>query len=210
MVMTMHVDRLREEQIAAATTVLARCYSEQPYPISFEPDCERRLRSFCRGLLPEVTHCYCHGEPYAATADGQLLGVALWMPPHAKRAPEEEQEFGLDRLEEIFGPAFTGFIPVDQALHRLRKRDMKGPHWFIRLLGIAPEQSLDKVGPALLEPIIARSDENQVPCYIENGLPELVPLYLKLGFEMLVEEVEPKTGQRYWTFRRCPQPIPSA
>ncbi len=52
--------------------------------------------------------------------------------------------------------------------------------------------------------MLARADAEQLPCYLETAEPSNVPLYLKYGFEIVVEEVEVESGVPIWTFVRQP------
>ena len=57
--------------------------------------------------------------------------------------------------------------------------------WYLALLGVDHDMQGQGVGSCILQPILARADAEQHPCYLET--------------------VEPRSGLRFWTFRREPQ-----
>ncbi len=86
----------------------------------------------------------------------------------------------------------------------LRSRDAGFPHWYLSLVGVDPNAQGTGVGNALLRPLIAKSESDGLPCYLETVEPRNVRLYERLGFNILVEEAEPDSGLRLWTFLRRP------
>ena len=119
---------------------------------------------------------------------------------------EQEREFGLDQLPEIFGKeAFARSHPLRDLLSELHARDMKEPHWYLPTLGVEPARQGTGVGSALLQPVLARADEEKLPCYLDTVQPRNVAFYQRHGFGVLTEGVEPVSALRYWTFRRNPR-----
>jgi hypothetical protein len=197
---------LRENQLEAATEVIARFFSEQPYAALFENDPERRLKRYCDGFAPAVKYCLAHGDPYVTIAGGKINGVALWMPPHSgEPEPEEEHEFGLDNLVEAFGEAFAQFRPVEKLMREARRREMGEPHWFLPILAFSLSEPADDIVKALMEPVFIRADEGRLPCYVQTTMSQYLELYRNLGFEVLSDGVEAMPGAPLWTFCRRPQ-----
>ena len=58
------------------------------------------------------------------------------------------------------------------------------------------------MGSATITPELRRADSEGLPCYLETFQPRNVPLYLKHGFQIMAEEVEPVSGLRAWFFLR--------
>ena len=53
--------------------------------------------------------------------------------------------------------------------------------------------------------VVRRADAEGLPCYLETFQPRNVPLYLKHGFQIMAEEVEPASCLRAWFFLRRPR-----
>lgn len=202
--MAIRVTRLLEAQIQRAAELLARAFHDQPFGRFWEPDPERRMRVLRERFLRFVRYCYSCGEAYI-TAD-ELVGVALWMPPNATRITvEQEREFGLDQLPEILGEkAFARYRPLRDLLDELHDCDMRGPHWYLPIIGVEPSRQVTGIGSALLRPGLARADEWGLACYLDTGQPRNVRFYERQGFKILEQGVEPVSKLPYWTFRRDP------
>ena len=90
------------------------------------------------------------------------------------------------------------------AIDPYHHRDVPPAHWYVMVVGVAPEKQGKGIGRALLQPIIERADTAGQPCYLETAQPANVGLYERLGFRRVVDMVEPQSGLRLWTFRRDP------
>ena len=200
----MEVVRLKSSLFDEAVELLARAFHDQPNNTYTEPDPIRRMYILRESFRCTVRECLAVGEPYGT---GETLsGVALWMPPGAPHlTKEQEQEFGFDRLPEIFGErAFAREAPLRDLLKAEHERHMTGPHWFLHILGVDPARQGEGIGSALMEPVLTAADSDGLPCYLDTLQPRNVPFYQRHGFRILIEDVEPVSGLRYWTFRREP------
>ncbi len=74
------------------------------------------------------------------------------------------------------------------------------------LLGVEPALQGQGIGGALIRPILARADEQRVPCYLETYAEGNVRYYARHGFALVTAGVEPSSGERFWTMRRDPPP----
>ena len=75
---------------------------------------------------------------------------------------------------------------------------------------MALEQRGRGLGRALIQPIMDRADAAGLPCYLETAQPGNVAFYKHLGYEQVVDVVEPQSGLRLWTFRRDPHAMAPA
>ena len=69
-------------------------------------------------------------------------------------------------------------------------------------VGVAPAFQGQGYGRALLQPMLDRAELEGLPCYLETTQANNVSFYRRLGFDVLVEDVEPESGLRVWTFRK--------
>jgi len=128
-------------------------------------------------------------------------GAALWLPP------------GRDLLE---GPGGTWFgwqslLALRGAVVRgarffaaLARHHPREPHWYLPVLGTAPEHQGRGVGSALLRALLARADAEGVIAYLESSKERNLPFYRGHGFEV-VEELRVPGGPPVWPMRRTPR-----
>ena len=76
------------------------------------------------------------------------------------------------------------------------------PHWYLRLLGVDSGLQGRGLGGLILAYGLARADESGHPCFLETFAERNVPFYLRHGFQLVLDEVEPNSGIRYWGFHR--------
>ena len=84
----------------------------------------------------------------------------MWLGPEAwEVAPERATAAGLDKLPAVLGAAaaerfFSALAAIDPYHHR----DVPPAHWYVMVVGVAPEEQGKGIGRALLQPIIERAD----------------------------------------------------
>jgi ribosomal protein S18 acetylase RimI-like enzyme len=200
---------LTEENLEAAAESLARAFHNDPLQTYVFPDeAERAARSPAH-FAPLLRYGMLFGE--VLTTEGLPSGAAVWLPPETwEITPERASAAGLDDLPDVLGEeAANRFFSVLGAIDPYHHRDVPPAHWYVMVVGVAPEARGQGLGRALLEPIMNRADESRLPCYLETAQPDNVAFYERLGFKKVVEVVEPESGLRLWTFRRDPLALPS-
>jgi GNAT superfamily N-acetyltransferase len=90
-------------------------------------------------------------------------------------------------------------------LSQVEKVHPKEPHWYLAVLGTAPEHQGKGVGSALMKPILDRCDGEGVPAYLESSKESNIPFYKRHGFEV-TGEIQAKNGPKVWPMWRDPQP----
>jgi ribosomal protein S18 acetylase RimI-like enzyme len=76
------------------------------------------------------------------------------------------------------------------------------PMWHIEHVGVDPDHQGGGIGSALVKLGLARAEEDGIPAYLEAGNPRNVPLYERLGFEVIAEANAPEGGPHIW-FMSC-------
>ena len=89
------------------------------------------------------------------------------------------------------------------AIDKARGELMSEPHWYLWVLGVAPESQHKGIGRALLEPILERAEADHVACYLETQTEGNVAFYRACGFEVLEERREPVCDLPIWCMRRA-------
>ena len=199
------IERLREDQISAAAEVLAHAFQNDP-PLAYGiPDPAERARVLPMFMKPFVTFASLFGEAYVTA--GKLESVAIWLPlDNLDEMPERDHQAGIDRIPSIVGTEasarFTNIIRFVEAFHQRFAADR---HLYLQWLGVEPSRQGQGLGSATITPELRRADAEGLPCYLETFQPRNVPLYLKHGFQIMAEEVEPASCLRAWFFLRRPR-----
>ena len=195
--------RLDREQRERAVDAVTRAFLDDPMWSCVLPDRTARgtlLRPMWNALA-EFSLVY--GEAWT-TSNGD--GAALWIRPGKTKTTlwmVARTGFALPR--SIFGlpkDARGRFFKMMLFIDGIHRKLMPEPHWYLWLLGVAPEAQRRGIGRRLLEPILDRADREGVPCYLETQTTGNVAFYAKSGFEVIREDVEPVCGLPIWFLRR--------
>jgi len=119
-----------------------------------------------------------------------MLRTGLALPRSMIRLPKEARE------------RFFGMMRFIDTRHR---ELMPGRHWYLWVLGVAPEAQRQGIGRGLLRPVFERADNEGFPCYLETQTDVNVAFYRKSGFEVIAEHREPICGLPIWFLRRDPR-----
>jgi ribosomal protein S18 acetylase RimI-like enzyme len=195
---------LREDHLDSAAEALARAFFDDPLQRYVFPDPAERAARSPAHFAPLLRYGLMFGE--VLTTEGEPLGAAVWLPPDGwEITPERAAAAGLDQLPEVLGEEAAGrFFSALEAIDPYHHSDVPAEHWYVMVVGVAPEARGLGLGRALLRPVMDRADAAGLPCYLETAQPDNVAFYEHLGFKRLVEAVEPRSGLPLWTFRRDP------
>jgi len=198
--------RLAEQDLSAAAAALARAFQADPLQTYVFPDPVERAARSPAHFAPLLRYGLLFGEVF--TTAGAPMGAAVWLGPNAwEVTPERAAAAGLDELPKVLGAdAAERFFSVIEAVEPYHHRDVPASHWYVMVVGVAPEMQGSGLGRALLQPILDRAEADRQPCYLETAQPKNVAFYEHLGFRRMVETEEPQSGLRLWTFRRDAAP----
>jgi GNAT superfamily N-acetyltransferase len=196
----MEVHTLHPDAVDSAAPVIARAFHDDALTVYFFPDEEERSR-----LAPLMFDALVRYDCLFGQVDylDGFSAVATWMRPgDTAETPERLAAAGFDDL-----PADMPLERLDAffaAVAPLHARAVSDPHWYLRLLGVDPAQQGRGLGGALLGHGLKRAAAELRPCYLETFEERNGPFYLRHGFELVVDEVEPTSGVRIWGFVRDP------
>jgi GNAT superfamily N-acetyltransferase len=194
----MNIHALRQDDVGAAASVIARAFHGDPLTGYLYPDDPVRLR-----LAPLMFEAFVRYDCLFGEVDylPGFAAVATWLPPGDDgETPERLASAGFDRLpDEIPLKAIDEFFAAIAPAH---ERAAPTPHWYLRLLGVEPSDQGRGFGAALLQHGLKRADADGHGCYLETFAERNVPFYLRHGFELVVDEVERHSGIHTWGFYR--------
>jgi ribosomal protein S18 acetylase RimI-like enzyme len=139
-------------------------------------------------------------EGQGVWVDGRLAGASLVCAP--RQYPHRFAAF----LRHARGCLTTGWRGATNFLRAdlyITKKHVKGPHYYLFVLGIDPQFQRRGLGRVLLRSLNDQADAAGVPCYLETDKPTSVELYRSVGYVVLTEEDVPGVrGMHLWTMRR--------
>ena len=190
---------LRNEDVGRAAQVIAAAFHADPLNVYLYPDDAIRAR-----LAPLMFDAIVRYDALFGQVD-HLPGfraVATWMRPgEAEETPERlalagfqalPDEVPLQMLDTVF--AHIGPAIADVAAE---------PHWHLRLLAVDPGHQSGGLGAALMRRGLDRAADSGHPVVLETFAERSVSFYLRNGFELLLDDVEPASGLRFWALRNA-------
>jgi len=194
---------LRAVHLDRAVDAVARAFLDDPMWSCVLPDRGVRdvaLRPMWRAL---VGFARVYGE--ALTTPGGE-GAACWIRPGKTRTTlwmVLRTGLGLPRaIVRLPRDARERFFTMMRFIDERHRLVMSGPHWYLWVLGVAPEVQRRGIGRALLRPILDRADATGVSCYLETQTEGNVAFYRECGFDVIDEQNEPVCGLPIWFMRR--------
>jgi GNAT superfamily N-acetyltransferase len=192
---------VRDEDVGQASGVIASAFHDDALTVHLYPDDETRRR-----LAPLMFEALVRYDQLFGQVD-RLPGftaVATWLRPgetaetadrlaqagfHA--LPDEVPLEALDSFFGAIGPTIASVAPEQ--------------HWHLRLLGVDPVHQGGGLGAVLLHHGINRAARSGHPVVLETFSERAVSFYLRNGFHLLLDDVEPVSGVRFWTLRHPTQ-----
>ncbi len=196
--------RATEQDRAAIASLLADAFADDPVVTWLVRSDAGRDRA--RGLMFDSLLGHFGlpgGETWMAADDA----AALWLPPSRVelRLAWWENLLLLPRILRV-----TGLLGVSRMDAYRRVTGMHHPkqraHWYLMMIGVAPERRGRGIGSALLEWTLADTDARGMPSYLEATSPKNVPLYLRHGFEVTSEFRVSPGAPPLWGMWREPSP----
>lgn len=178
------MDRLRravEADAARLEAVMARAFHDDPVIGWLLPDAGRRPARLRRFFGIELRHLALPRGSVWTTSD--LSAAALVLPPGRWRVPLSATL----REGRAFGGGLGRAARLGAAMEWRHAREVRGPHYYVRDVGVLPEMQGRGLGSALMAPTLERCDREGLPAYLEASSERSAALYERLGFEHLSE-----------------------
>jgi len=194
--------RLNRSHVKRATEALIRAFWNHPPLQYYFPDEAERERIAPYFFSLSVFTGIRYGEVHATSQD--LEGIAVWLPSgnypvtlwRLLRSVPSSQILGVGRYGGFRMRGLGQYIDV---VHR-RLAPFK--HWFLQAIGVDPQFQERGYASKLLRPMLARIDEEGLPCYLETLEGQNVRLYEHFGFKVIEESNVPDTSLTTWAMLR--------
>jgi ribosomal protein S18 acetylase RimI-like enzyme len=197
---------LRRDECPAAAEVLAAAFRDNPLnrAVIGEP-AARRLRANRAGSLASLEAALGRAWCRVARDAGRIRAVLIAEAPGVRPLPLPPLR---TQLRALWGQGWRvaqRWSRVHFELDRLRPAE---PHWYLDLLGVAPEAQARGHGGVLLAEWLARVDADGAPSYLETDRVEGRALYERAGYAVVGEERV--LGARVWRMWRAARRTGSA
>ena len=203
--MSASIVRLERKDLSRAATALGRAFHDDPLQSYVLPDPAVRAERSPAHFAPILEYGLRFGT--VLTTAGEPRGAAVWLPPGETAVTDQRAaEAGLDTLPDVLGAAEADrFFSVLATIDPYHRTDVPSEHWYVLVIGVEPGAQGRGLGRALLTPVLEEARRDKLPCYLETAQPQNVEFYRHLGFRVLRDIVDPRSGLRLWTFRRDPE-----
>jgi len=195
--------RLSNSHVKPASEVLSRAFQTDPILQYAFPDKFERERGAPCFFRVNLSYSIRYGETYATSPN--LEGVAIWLPSDnyhmtfwkTLRSVPLPTRFGL--IRGGVSHRLKYFLEHVDLMH---KRLAPFKHWFLQIIGVAPQFQGKGYASKLLRPMLARIDNEGLACYVETMNRNNVSLYEHFGFRVVERSTIPGTNFNVWAMLR--------
>lgn len=192
----------RDAVLRSTRRTLTRAFADDPMMAHLLPDTGRRGRRLPAFLSGPQSHCLRYGEVWAVD-DGSA--VSCWLPP-GRTSPTTGQALrgGLLLSGLRLGPSGLSRLGrLTKVMDAAHEHAVPGPHWYLFLLAVDPEQQGRGLSGEVLRPVLERADADGLPVYLDTHNPANPAFYARYGFGQAATDVV--DGLRFWGLLRPPQ-----
>jgi ribosomal protein S18 acetylase RimI-like enzyme len=168
------IEPTREPAMAA---LLADAFVDDPFVSWFYPNVATRHAKF-RHLMSRLLGAT---RPYNRVLRTATDGAcALWIPPGRSAL----SAWAACRMIPAV-PSFAGMTARTlTALQNLDRHHPNKPHWYLFVVGSAPDRRGQGHGRAVIDPVLSDCDRAGLPAYLESSNPDNIPYYERFGFRV--------------------------
>ncbi|MHA1776889.1 MAG: GNAT family N-acetyltransferase [Promethearchaeota archaeon] len=193
---------LEKRDIKTTGSFLGEIFQDDPANLHGFPNAITRQRRIIFPFCAIVRYGIRYGEVIALSEDekGDVLAVAVVA--RIENLSEFYQKFVLCGLQErilhIGIRAIRRFSKLEKYMHEAHTKYASQPHLYLMAIGVKKELQGHGLGSQLLGHIIAKSEKEGLPIYLETELLQNVNFYEKHNFKILEKVQVPKTNVEYW------------
>jgi ribosomal protein S18 acetylase RimI-like enzyme len=192
--------RAQPSDAPALTKMLVRAFMDDPVAV-WACAAERLRPNMLEGMYAvRLRQLLAHEEVW--TNPGRT-SAALWVAPGRWKSSVRESaallpSFARPRLLVRLPMLAIGLGAVQ------RRHPHTPPHWYLSLLGTDPDARGHGHGSAMLAPVLARCDSDEVGVYLESSKERNIDFYSRHGFRVTAEVRLPFGGPTMWPMWREP------
>ena len=198
--------RLNKSHVKRAGEMTARAYFDDPGISYFFPNPEKMKKNLHYIYDMPIKLSIIYGEVYAPTPN--IEGIAGWQYHDGKF---NTPVWGAIR-SGVFSIVFKASGRKLRRLNRwttytmkVHKHHMNIPHWELVNLAVDPIHQGKGYASTLIRPMLARIDQEKLPCYLTTQNERNASMYQRYGFEVIEVVKIPKTDFEEHVMIRTPK-----
>jgi len=193
---------LDKRQLRPAAEMLTRAFFDDLFIIYWYPDSAERARRVPASFLSPLRYAQRYG--LNQTTSPNLEGAAVWFRPEYIDMPFWRLLLS-GALRHAFGMGSQASRRIGhfgQQMTEVHHQEAPFPHWFLQIIGVDPEHQGKGYGSRLLREMLARADQEKLPCFLTTNKEQNIGFYEHHGFKVTKEFVVPGTDFKNWALLR--------
>jgi ribosomal protein S18 acetylase RimI-like enzyme len=185
-----------EAQIQQAAETMVLAFAADPLIPYLLPNPADRPKRALAYYAANLRHGMLFGEAYATPG---FEGAVTWLKPHQNNWSQDKlKQSGMGQMAQLFGnDAWERFWQL-VSLPMPRPPE---PHWYLLLLGVAPNHQRQGWAHRLIAPLLAQADASGETVRLETNNEHSLPFYAHEGFAVVYAgQVNPAMPQ--WALER--------
>ncbi|TFG28208.1 MAG: N-acetyltransferase [Promethearchaeota archaeon] len=194
--------RFNQANINLAGKVCTKAYFEDPLFCWFFPELSKRSKYLSVLFNVGFRYCQNYGEVYATSSN--IEGVASWLPYNKSKISFAQMiRFGF--LPLILKAGIKNLKKMnlyDKFCQKMHKEHANFSHYYLYNIAVDPEYQGKGYASKLIRPMLARFDEQNLPCYLETQIEKNVSIYQHFDFDVLEKALIPEANLNSWSMLR--------
>jgi len=185
---TTEIRPVEAHDVRGMSRLLACAFEHDPWMSWIFQESEFRVTLAQAWMRVEVECAAIMGTSWALLDKDEIVGGTIWAPPG-----RDLHEGGTFRQlwYLVLGANPDRAGELREGLSMIGEMHPKEPHYYLNTVGIKPDLVGRGHGGAIIQYTLDLADQTRDACYLESSSPRNVPLYQRLGFEVVNEIVMP-------------------
>ena len=158
------------------------------------PEPTYRLKLVQAWMRVEVANALEMDASWVSMISGEIVAGTIWSPPG--RDLHESGTFS-QLWYLVLGANPDRTSELAQGLSMIGSSHPDEPHFYLNTVGVQPSLAGQGHGGAIIGHTLDLADVDGQPCYLESSSPRNIPLYERLGFEV-IHEIALPNGPKMW------------
>jgi len=189
-----NIRRAEFGDVRELSLVLARAFEEDPFMSWLFPEPTYRLKLVQAWMRVEVANALEMDASWVSMISNEIVAGTIWSPPG--RDLHESGTFS-QLWYLVLGANPDRTSELAQGLSMIGSSHPDEPHFYLNTVGVQPSLAGQGHGGAIIGHTLDLADVDGQPCYLESSSPRNIPLYERLGFEV-IHEIALPNGPKMW------------
>jgi len=193
---------VRRSDLGLLAGLLARSFFDDPQMGFLFPDATTRGEDLVVMFALCLDAAIRRGNTFVLPGEDGPSGAAIWSPPDVEVMSDAEGAAMGPLLGERYGS--EGLARTRAMAEAMAAHHPADTHFYLWIVGVEPGRQGRGLGEALLSPVLAQCDNDEVPAYLESSNPRNIGFYERLGFSVY-SEFHPDGGPLFTGMWRDPR-----